>query len=398
MAASETGRPEQPLRRSTAALGRFAREHIVLVIAAALAGATMVAVPPDAGYLGYIDWSTLGCLFSVLAVANAFRYIGALDRAARLAIEHLDTPQSVAGALIATTAALSAVVTNDLALIVMLPLAATTLVRAGWSALVPATFAMQSIAANLCGMIAPFGNPQNLYLYSYYELSLGDFLRTMALPFLAATGLIALCSWLLVRRAPAAPARMQEVSRISLGRRRFAAYAALLGLTVLAVFRIVPIAVAVAAVAAVLAFADRRALGAVDYPLLLTFACFFIFAGNMARIPLLSEGLANLMAADGLLATAGASQIISNVPAAVLLSHFTGDWQAVLVGVNIGGAGTFIGSLASLITIQHFMSARKVFPHLRNERALAPKRFLALFGGLNLLFLAALLAICLIAR
>lgn len=179
-----------------------------------------------------------------------------------------------------------------------------------------------------------------------------------------------------------------------LSRRRLGVYGALLALTLLAVFRVLPIALAVAAVAATLAVLDRRALAAVDWSLLATFACFFVFAGNLARIPELAAILSPLMDDHGLLVSAGASQIISNVPAAVLLSHFTGAWQPLLVGVNIGGAGTLVGSLASLITLQHFTSVRKVFPATRDLPALSTGRFIGLFSAVNMIFLAGLLLIC----
>ncbi len=144
---------------------------------------------------------------------------------------------------------------------------------------------------------------------------------------------------------------------------------------------------------------DRTALKAVDYSLLLTFVCFFIFAGNMARMPYLGELLKSLMDANGLIAPALLSQVISNVPAAVLLSHFTESWQALLVGVNIGGAGTLIASLASLITLRFFSGARKIFPDLAKDPAtkdpaLSLGRFMKLFTCLNAGFLVALLVVC----
>ncbi len=373
---------------------RFAREHAVLAIAAVAALATMAVVPPDGQYLGYLDWKTLGCLFCVLAVANAFRYLGAFDRVARVAIKRFSTLRSVALALVVVTGALSMVTTNDLALIIMLPLSATVLARAGWGREIAALFVMEGLAANLCGMIVPFGNPQNLYLYSCYGIGLGEFVQVMAVPFLVATALVLLACALLARTPDSAPAKMEPVPKQPLGRRRLVAYGLLLGLTVLAVLRIVPIGVAVVAVAVVLARTDRRALRAVDYPLLLTFACFFVFAGNMARMPFLSEALTGLMAADGLLVAAGLSQVISNVPAAVLLSHFTSDWPALLAGVNVGGAGTLVGSLASLITLQHFTSVRKVFPALDGLPELRTSHFLGLFTTLNAGFLAVLLLTC----
>ena len=405
----------------------FLREHAVLAVSAVAAAASMVAVPPDGAYLGYFDGKTLGCLFCVLAVASALRLMGAFDRAARTVIARFGSPRPLALALVLTTAALSCVATNDMALIMMLPLSAATLVGAGRARLIPAVFVLQSLAANLCGMIVPFGNPQNLYLYSYYGLHLGDFLRTMALPFaISVVGVVTATWWLAGRpgrkKASAeatrgittakAPASSTPAARATIGaaaepatapvprrpmplsRRRLGAYGVLLALTLLAVFRVLPIAVAVAAVAATLAALDRRALAAVDWPLLATFACFFVFAGNLARIPELAAWLGPLMDDHGLIISAGASQVISNVPAAVLLSHFTDAWQPLLVGVNIGGAGTLVGSLASLITHQHFTSVRKVFTQTRDVPELSTGRFLGLVTLLNVAFLVILLVAC----
>ena len=405
----------------------FLREHAVLAVSAVAAVASMVVVPPDSAYWGYFDGKTLGCLFCVLAVASALRLMGAFDRAARTVIARFGSPRSLALALVLTTAALSCVATNDMALIMMLPLSAATLVSAEQTRLIPAVFVLQSLAANLCGMIVPFGNPQNLYLYSYYGLYLGDFLRTMALPFtVSVVGVVTATWWLAGRpgrkKASAeatrgittakAPASSTPAARAAIGaaaepatapvprrpmplsRRRLGAYGVLLALTLLAVFRVLPIAVAVAAVAATLAALDRRALAAVDWSLLATFACFFVFAGNLARIPELAAWLGPLMDDHGLVISAGASQVISNVPAAVLLSHFTDAWQPLLVGVNIGGAGTLVGSLASLITLQHFTSVRKVFPQTRDVPELSTGRFLGLFTLLNVAFLVILLVAC----
>ena len=384
------------MRISATTPAAFLREHAVLVVAAMAAAASALAVPPNEAYLGYFDWKTLGCLFCVLAVASALRLMGAFDRAARAVIARFRSPRPLALALVLTTAGLSCVATNDMALIMMLPLSAATLMGANLPRLVAPVFVLQSLAANLCGMIVPFGNPQNLYLYSYYGLGLGDFLATMALPFALSTISIVACTWWLCGRTDSSsPSDTRNLAMpMPLGRRRLAAYGLLFALTLLAVFRIVSIAAAVATVAAALAALDRRALAAVDWGLLATFACFFVFAGNMARVPEVSAWLSPLMADHGLWVSAGLSQIISNVPAAVLLSHFTGAWQPLLVGVNIGGAGTLVGSLASLITLQHFTSVRKIFPRATALPELSTGRFLALFSVLNFGFLAILLIAC----
>ena len=384
------------MRISATTPAAFLREHAVLVVAAMAAAASALAVPPDEAYLGYFDWKTLGCLFCVLAVASALRLMGAFDRAARAVIARFRSPRPLALALVLTTAGLSCVATNDMALIMMLPLSAATLMGANLPRLVAPVFVLQSLAANLCGMIVPFGNPQNLYLYSYYGLGLGDFLATMALPFALSTISIVACTWWLCGRTDSSsPSDTRNLAMpMPLGRRRLAAYGLLFALTLLAVFRIVSIAAAVATVAAALSALDRRSLAAVDWGMLATFACFFVFAGNMARVPEVSAWLSPLMADHGLWVSAGLSQIISNVPAAVLLSHFTGAWQPLLVGVNIGGAGTLVGSLASLITLQHFTSVRKIFPRATALPELSTGRFLALFSVLNFGFLAILLIAC----
>lgn len=385
-------------------MGLWVREHGMLVVALAAAVASMLVVPLDEAYLGYFDWRTLGCLFCVLAVASAFRLMGAFDYVARTVVARFSRVTPVALALVLVTAAVSMVATNDVALIVMLPLSAAILVRAGWVALLPAMFSLQALAANLCGMITPFGNPQNVYLYSYYHLGLGEFLGAMALPFAVALAGIGGATLLAARRFCAtrgAPGSREGAAGepalsapLRLSRRRLALYGALLTLTVLAVLRLVPVTAVAAVVALALALVDRRALAAVDWSLLATFACFFVFAGNLARVPILVETLSALMEQGGLLVAVGTSQIISNVPAAVLLSHFTTAWQPLLVGVNIGGAGTFVGSLASLIAIQHFASARKIYPALRAEGAPTTAAFLGQFAVLNFAFLAVLLLVC----
>ena len=376
---------------------RFARERTVLVVSALAALATVPFVPPDEAYLGYFDVKTLACLFGILAVVGALRGIGLFEHAARLIVARFATCRSAVAALVGSTLVLSMFATNDLALIMMLPLSAATLIGAGHARLVAPVFVLQSLAANLCGMIMPFGNPQNLYLYSYYGLHLGDFLRTMALPFALSTAGVVACTWWLCGQ-PNSNRSQNDARKLAapmpLSRRRLVAYGLLLALTLLAVFRVVPIAAAVVIVAATLAALDRRALVAVDWGLLATFACFFVFAGNMARIPAVEGFFSFWMHENALLVAAGASQVISNVPAAVLLSHFADGYAALLVGVNIGGAGTLVASLASLITFNEYRIVRRGFPGRPALSRVTPGAYLARFTAYNAAFLAVLLFVC----
>ncbi|MBC2887756.1 SLC13 family permease [Gordonibacter massiliensis (ex Traore et al. 2017)] len=402
-----------------ARLARFARERTVLVVSALAALATVPLVPPDEAYLGYFDLKTLACLFGILAVVGALRGIGLFEHAARLLVARFATCRSAVAALVGSTLVLSMFATNDLALIMMLPLSAATLLKAGWERSLPFAFIMQNLAANLGGMILPFGNPQNLYLYERFSIPLGDFLSIMAPPFAVSVALIALCCVLFVK--PDAPRAMKkrateervakdprdgalsdkgelacaDAPRVSSARRpRALAYAALLALVIASVFRLVPYPVAVGAVVVALGALDRRALRTVDWGLLLTFACFFVFAGNLARVPAVEAFFSYWMNESALLVGAGASQIISNFPAAVLLSHFTDSYAALLVGVNVGGAGTIVASLASLITFNEYRIVRRGFPSRPALARVTPGAYLARFTVYNAAFLAVLLLAC----
>lgn len=390
-------------------LMQLLRRHWMLAAAAFVALVSMFFVPPDEEYLGYFDWKTIGCLFCVLAVASALRNAGVFDWGARAAIARFGSPRTLTMTLVLVTAAFSMAFTNDVALVIMLPLSVAALVESDQPRLVPAVFALQALAANLCGMVTPFGNPQNIYLYSFFHVELGEFLMTMAMPFLLSVAGIIFATWFMTRRGTAEDdgVSMQSqqgtsgedvlapaTSTAMLDRRRLIVYVPLFVIALLAVFRVIPFGIAVIIVIVTLLIFDRDALLKVDYPLLATFLCFFVFAGNMARIPALAQMLQPVMGQWGLLASALTSQVISNVPAAVLLSHFTDAWQPLLIGVNIGGAGTFVGSLASLIAIRHFAIARTMIPRLREPDAPDTASFLRLFGIVNGVFFVALLVIC----
>lgn len=397
-ATTQKGSIIQPLARIVALL----REHWMLAASALAAGVSMLAVVPDAAYANYFDWKTIGCLFCVLAVATAFRNAGIFDRIAHTIIARIHHTRALTLTLVLITAVLSMAFTNDVALIVMLPLAGVILIRSNRTQLIPVAFSLQTIAANLCGMLTPFGNPQNIYLYSYYDLGLSEFFATMAFPFCAATAIIVITTHMMAKvrtkSTTCAPAheRDQQPQPQPCSPQRTVLYLALFALTLLAIFSLIPSIVAVIVVAGALLIADRKALAAVDYPLLVTFCCFFVFAGNMARIPALCEFLEPFMTNWGLLTSALTSQVISNVPAAVLLSHFTETWQPLLIGVNIGGAGTFVGSLASLIAIRSFSLVKHAFPR-KEAGAPTTKQFLVTFGVLNMGFFVVLLALCSLA-
>ena len=380
-------------------LARIIRQNATASIAAAAALVTMLFAPPDAAYLGYFDLNTLACLFALLAVIRALRNAGFFETVAHAVVRRFKTLRGLGCALVGVTLVCSMFATNDMALLMLLPLSTVTLASTGNERALPFTFVMQAIAANLGGMILPFGNPQNIFLNSRFDIAFPDFLATMALPFAVSVILIALCCLAGFKATPLSSSGVPDADaseRAPLPRAKTALYLVLFALSLGMVFRVVPFVAGVVIVAAALLFADRRALAHVDWGLLATFALFFVFSGNMARIPEVQGFFSMLLGQSTLVTSALASQVISNVPAAILLAPFVDGYQSLLIGVNIGGAGTLIASLASLIAFNHFRAIKRGMKR-PGIQALSTKRYLALFSALNFAFLAVLLAVCLAA-
>ena len=371
--------PLSKRRKFALAVGHFFKSSGVPVVALAAAGITCFFVPFDREYLGYFDLQTLSCLFCTLAVVAAFKNIRFFVWLADIIVRRFKNMRNIVLALVFVTYFGSMVMANDMALITFLPLGYFVLDSCGNKKLTALTFIMQNIAANLGGMLTPFGNPQNLYLYSYFNIAAGEFFKIMALPFAVAFLLIlGVCLFGKPEKAEvlSAPKKTPPVWRIAL-------YSALFVLSVLIVFRVFPYYWGLLAVTALLLIFDFRAVLRVDYGLLFTFCAFFVFSGNMARIPAVEEFLGGLVALDPLAFGVLSCQVISNVPSAVLLSKFTSDYANLLVAVNIGGLGTPIASLASLITLNTY---RRVCPG-------QTKKYIAKFLLLNFSFLAVLIGV-----
>ncbi|MBQ7880024.1 MAG: citrate transporter [Clostridia bacterium] len=330
----------------------FLKKNAVLCIAVFAALITCFIVPPDKAYLGYLDFKTLTCLFCVLAVVCALRNIRFFTVLARKIVQIFKTTRSSILALVYITFLGSMLIANDMALLTFLPLGYFVLSSTGKQKYMAFTFIMQNIAANLGGMLTPFGNPQNLYLYSFFEIPTGAFVLTMLPPFCISVFLITLCCLIFVKKEPL----LIEDEPVRLPKARTAVYGVLFALSIVIVFHFIPYWIGLIVVPFALLFLDRNALKQVDYGLLFTFVAFFIFAGNMARIPAVERLLGGLIAKNPLVVSAASCQVISNVPSAILLSQFTSDWRGLLVGVNIGGTGTLISSLASLITFREYTS------------------------------------------
>ncbi len=355
---------------------RFLKANLVLTIAFCLALITSFLVPPDSNYKSYFDFKTLACLFCTLAVICALKNIRFFTFLARSIVHATGNLRSAVLALVFITFVGSMLIANDMALITFLPLGYYVLSSTGKRDYMAFVFVMQNIAANLGGMLTPFGNPQNLYLYSRFHIPTGEFLGIMFPPFLTATILIVICCCFVKSEKIELP----EQDNYRLPRVRTILYLVLFALSISVVFRAVPYLIGTAVVLLALLVLDRKALQCVDYALLMTFVCFFIFAGNLSRIELVHSLLVKVLAKNTLLISILSCQIISNVPTSILLSQFTDNYRALLLGVNIGGTGTLIASLASLITFREYS--------LREPYKIG--KYLKIFAGLNLLFLGTL--------
>ena len=330
---------------------KFTKKNAVMFIAFLAALITSFFVPPDAEYLGYFDFRTLTCLFCVLAVVCALKNINFFYMLARRIIRLFKNTRMSILALVYITFLGSMLIANDMALLTFLPLGYYVLASTNKKKYMAFTFIIQNIAANLGGMLTPFGNPQNLYLYSKYEIDNFEFIGIMAPAFTLSVVLITLCCFIFVRKEPL----LISDEKLRLEPKRTLLYLALFALSIVIVFRGIPYWMGLIVVPAVLIFADRKALKAVDYGLLFTFVFFFVFAGNMARIGAVRDLFGFLLEKSTLIFSILSCQVISNVPSAILLSQFTGNYQELLVGVNIGGVGTLISSLASLITFREYV-------------------------------------------
>ena len=358
----------------------FAKENIVLIVAFAAAMITSFIIPPDAEYLTYFDFKTLTCLFCVLATVCALRNIRFFYTMAKAIVRKFRTARSAILALVYITFIGSMLIANDMALLTFLPLGYFVLHTTGKEKHLAFTFIMQNIAANLGGMLTPFGNPQNLYLYSKFNIPDAEFVSIMFIPFIIAIILITICCLVFVK-----PETLEiEEKAASLPLPRVIIYLLLFAFSILIVFKSVPYWLGLIIIPVALLVLDRQALLQVDYGLLLTFVFFFIFAGNMSRIDAVKNVFSWLLEQNTLVFSALSCQVISNVPSAILLSQFTENYRELLLGVNIGGAGTLIASLASLITFKEY--AKQDPKHTLS--------YILKFSAYNFAFLIILIIVC----
>ena len=357
----------------------FIRREPVLVIAFICAAVSAFFVPPSAQYLKYIDVRVLCLLFCLMAIVAGFQEVGVFTILAQRLLTGKCSIRRIILILILLPFFSSMMVTNDVALITFVPFAILVIDMVKRRELLIPVISLQTIAANLGSMATPVGNPQNLYLYAHFQLSMGDFF-SLLLPLVLISFIMIVAAGFFVGRKDLAAVSFSQRATIT-SRWHLYVYLALFILCLLAVCRLINYGIFTAVMIITLIFVRPRILCKVDYMLLFTFVFFFIFSGNLGEIPKVHSALSELMNRSTLLCSAAASQFISNVPAAVLLSGLTQDWKGLLAGVDIGGLGTPIASLASLISLKFYI----------NSIGSRPGRYLIWFTLANLVGLAILI-------
>lgn len=358
----------------------FMKKEAVLLIAAVCAIASMAAVPPSLEYIDYLDGHVLGLLFCLMAVVAGFTQLGLFRRLSRIMTYKVSGVRLVSGVLVALCFFSSMFITNDVALLTFVPLTISILQQASPKQVIPVVV-LQTIAANLGSMMTPVGNPQNLFLYAQYEMGLGEFFSAMA-P-LGVISLILLTVGVFFLKDHSMTVRFPG-EETPVCKWRAVLYTVLFVCCLLTVFRMLDVLWLTLLVIVAMLISNWKILLRVDYSLLLTFVCFFVFVGNIRQVPAVQEGVSWLLNGREVIASVLVSQVISNVPAAVMLSSFTEKGRALLLGTNIGGLGTLIASLASLISF-------RLYSRMPGAKG---GKYLLQFTLYNLGFLVVLLLFC----
>ncbi|HKM33404.1 MAG TPA: SLC13 family permease [Lachnospiraceae bacterium] len=340
----------------------FIKKETVLCVALFLALTSMLFVVPDREYLSYIDYRVLAILFSLMVVMAGYQQTGVFSDVAHALLKRAKNLRILAYLMVFMCFFFSMLITNDVALLTFVPFTLLLLSLSGMEEKAVTIVVYETIAANLGSMFTPVGNPQNLYLFTASKMSIGEFFSITA-PITGVSALLLLISCISIPRLPVTlqPEEKEIQKRSSL---ELIFYTIVFLLSLLAVLNTIPVQVPFFIALLGTLFIGRKVLLKVDYCLLLTFVAFFVFIGNVGRIPVIRDWITQVLVGREMILSFLASQVISNVPAAVLLSGFTKEYAALIRGTDIGGLGTLIASLASLISFKCFV---KEFPQKKGK-------------------------------
>lgn len=357
---------------------RFIKNEVVLCVAFVLALISSFFVHPDYQYISYIDFRTLSILLMLMITMAGFQKLSVFRQIGELLVTRMSSIRGVVMVLIMLCFFSAMLITNDVALLTFVPFSVVTLSISGRKDLYIIVIVLETVAANLGSMLTPLGNPQNLYLYSLSGMSLKEFILLMLPYSIVALILLIILGIITVKAAPVSPQDKNIYERSRRDKTMIGVYIATFLISILVVARVLEYAIGLILVITIVLILDRKVLGKPDYSLLFTFIFLFVFIGNIKRIPALSEVLRQLVCLNEVGVSIILSQFISNVPAAILCSGFTTDIPKLIIGTNLGGLGTLIASMASLISFKQYS-----FIEGSDTR-----KYMLVFTFVNLIFLA----------
>ena len=353
----------------------FLKTNFIFTTATVIAIVSCFFVPIDKEYLGYFDIDTLACITLLLLVIAGFSNIQFFEKVARWLVKKFKNTRSIIMCLIFITYVSALVNANDMSLLTFLPLAYIVLKYTNNLQYLAFTFIMQNIASNLGGMITPIGNPQNLYIYSFYNLNLFEFFKIMLIPTLIALILIIVVC-MFVKKVPL---EFKDDVETKFNVPKAIIYGVLFVMTILVVLGIVPWWISTIVIVTTMLICDRKSFLLVDYTIPLTFVAFFIFSGNLSRIPSIINLMESFINEHTFITAYLSCQVISNVPTAVLLSKFTNNYSHLLVSVNVASLGIIFSSLSGVIALKEYMKASR-------KEGFAKNRGVWYYIGLDTLF------------
>lgn len=368
------------------------KNNPILCISGLLALISCFFVLPDLQYLSYINVRVLAILFGLMLIVAALGHIGTFDVLTNKLLSKVKTYRGISLLMSLLSFFLSMFLTNDVSLVTLVPFAIMVLAPFGENKKLMFTLIIMTVAANLGSMLTPIGNPQNLYLYDNYQIALPEFLLLM-LPYSALSlALIVALTFILIKGSDKLPSlNKTEVKKLSVV--KLLIYFALFVLNILTVVGYVHFLISLGVTVVAMIIMDHKSFAKADYNLLATFVFFFILIGNIGRIDAITGALSGLVSSYPVPAAVLSSQIISNVPAAMLLSAFTDDGKSLIIGTNLGGLGTLIASMASLITYRFHASFAKEQKEKTGEKQ---DNYILNFTIINIIMLAILFGLYLI--
>ena len=323
----------------------FFKKEIIFSISLILAIVSCFFVLPNPDYLNYINWETIILLFAIMLIVEILKNLSVFEILVRKLLTKVKNTRALVLFLVFTCFFSSIFITNDVSLIIFVPFTLLALKKVDRLDLIIFTVSLETIAANVGCMVLPIGAPHNIVMYTVSHIPFESFFLIL-LPYIIVAVIFLIVLSLFI---PNDDVRMPKLSKIEIDRKDFL----------------------------------KRVFLGVDYFLLLTFIALFILIGNLENIPFLNLLFKQWIIGNEVIFGIISSQVISNVPAAILLSGFSTNYEAIIVGINIGGLGTLIASMANLIS----------YKILVREHDELKMRYLIVFTVLNVILLVVLLGV-----